>query len=424
MHTQRKRVLGSGALGILLALGAAAGAVSCGEDPCDAPPCATLPDLGQPQDGGAADAAPGDGTVGDTTTAGDAEAGGEDGTSQRAPMGVACASSPECLSGLCFKPPGGARFCTMRCFGPCPPGFDCQPVSATQICVVSTACQPDCEGKPCGDDGCGGSCGVCPEGLECVPGADGAPLCAVPKSPLGTPCTQGSTCASGTCAALTPGGELVCAQPCDLLCPAGMRCDPTLAGQAGVPGGAAGLCAPAACQRSCQDRACGDDGCGGSCGACPSGGVCDGGSCRELTCEDVPEVGCCVGDMLHTCADGALVEQDCGAEPHCGWNPVFARYLCHSNDESDPQGLLPRTCGVDPSGGGMECAAWVQCAAGCPEGDLWCGQACRDKTVATARPLVDAVTSCNAASSCAWSEPCIAAHCPSSWAECVATAAP
>jgi len=31
-------------------------------------------------------------------------------------------------------------------------------------------CFPNCSGKECGDDGCGGSCGICPESAECVDG--------------------------------------------------------------------------------------------------------------------------------------------------------------------------------------------------------------------------------------------------------------
>jgi hypothetical protein len=33
-------------------------------------------------------------------------------------------------------------------------------------CPGSSACQPDCNGKQCGDDGCGGSCGTCPGGND------------------------------------------------------------------------------------------------------------------------------------------------------------------------------------------------------------------------------------------------------------------
>jgi hypothetical protein len=32
-------------------------------------------------------------------------------------------------------------------------------------------CVPSCDGRACGDDGCDGSCGVCPQGLDCEEGA-------------------------------------------------------------------------------------------------------------------------------------------------------------------------------------------------------------------------------------------------------------
>jgi len=32
----------------------------------------------------------------------------------------------------------------------------------------AVACQPDCNGKECGDDGCGGECGPCAEGFNCL----------------------------------------------------------------------------------------------------------------------------------------------------------------------------------------------------------------------------------------------------------------
>ena len=41
-----------------------------------------------------------------------------------------------------------------------------------QICwfPAGGCCTPDCEGKVCGDDGCGGSCGECPESQACTDG--------------------------------------------------------------------------------------------------------------------------------------------------------------------------------------------------------------------------------------------------------------
>jgi hypothetical protein len=61
------------------------------------------------------------------------------------------------------------------------------------ICVaVTSCCQPDCTGKQCGDDGCGGSCGSCGPCQECQNGA-----CQ----------TTGQFC-GGICCALT--GEFCC----------------------------------------------------------------------------------------------------------------------------------------------------------------------------------------------------------------------
>jgi hypothetical protein len=33
------------------------------------------------------------------------------------------------------------------------------------------ACAPSCTGKSCGDDGCGGRCGTCPQGQSCEAGS-------------------------------------------------------------------------------------------------------------------------------------------------------------------------------------------------------------------------------------------------------------
>lgn len=37
-------------------------------------------------------------------------------------------------------------------------------------CVDAETCRPDCEGRECGSDGCGGTCGTCNGGLGCVQG--------------------------------------------------------------------------------------------------------------------------------------------------------------------------------------------------------------------------------------------------------------
>ena len=46
--------------------------------------------------------------------------------------------------------------------GLCDVGMMC----AEGVCVPNT-CEAQCAGKECGDDGCGGLCGTCPQGLFC-----------------------------------------------------------------------------------------------------------------------------------------------------------------------------------------------------------------------------------------------------------------
>jgi hypothetical protein len=54
---------------------------------------------------------------------------------------------------------------------------------------VVDGCLPLCDGKQCGDDGCGGSCGACAENEAC--GADGQCMCA--------PSCEGKTCGDDGC---------------------------------------------------------------------------------------------------------------------------------------------------------------------------------------------------------------------------------
>ena len=105
-------------------------------------------------------------------------------------------------------------------------------------CVAG--CVPDCEGKDCGNDGCGGSCGTCEEGAGCQAGqcVGCAPSC------LGRLC--GDDGCGGSC------GD----------CPGNSSCQ-------------TGVCVTEnGCVRSCGDRVCGIDRCGESCGTCGSDSFC------------------------------------------------------------------------------------------------------------------------------------------------------
>jgi hypothetical protein len=112
--------------------------------------------------------------------------------------------------------------------------------SCTQTSTPSgpTECVPACDGRTCGDDGCGAVCGSCDGDAVC--GADGQ-------------CRAADAC-DESCSDL----GLTCGDHCGRSC--GI-CDP---GDACVDGACA-------CAASCAGKACGDDdGCGQACTPCAS----------------------------------------------------------------------------------------------------------------------------------------------------------
>ena len=66
---------------------------------------------------------------------------------------------PNCAGKQC-----GADGCGGAC-GAC--GFDWHCNMTTFQCEEDDTCVPDCHGKQCGGDDCGGVCGNCPPGYEC-----------------------------------------------------------------------------------------------------------------------------------------------------------------------------------------------------------------------------------------------------------------
>ncbi len=113
--------------------------------------------------------------------------------------------------------------------------------------VVEFLCAPDCGDRECGDDGCGGSCGECPDGAPCEDG-----VCACVPSCVDRQC--GDDGCGGSC------GE----------CPPGFDCDD-------------GVCV---CEPQCAGKDCGPDGCGGSCGECDPYSTCDAQGVCASTCVD------------------------------------------------------------------------------------------------------------------------------------------
>ena len=128
------------------------------------------------------------------------------------------------------------------------------------VCLKQVCCQPDCDGKECGSDGCDGTCGKCDDcGTGCVAGKCKYTAC------------DGKECGDDGC-----GGS--CGK-----CPTGRQC-----------GG------DDHCFNPCSGKECGDDGYGNSCGSCSQGAPCQDSKCQHpywtdprsgLTWQDTPTGG-------------------------------------------------------------------------------------------------------------------------------------
>ena len=97
-------------------------------------------------------------------------------------------------------------------------------------------CTPNCAGKACGDDGCGGSCGTCSVGKTCQGGTclcppgqeDSGGVCAPPPTCLGASalCGANAECCSAFCAGLLACASSEAGQPCHVTsdCQPGLNC--------------------------------------------------------------------------------------------------------------------------------------------------------------------------------------------------------
>ena len=202
----------------------------------------------------------------------------------------------------------------------------------------SYCCTPDCDGKECGDDGCGGTCGECPQGQECVADTckvgECVPNCVVDEggeeylSECETPDGCGGTC--GPCepdevCALADYAEIgICFNP-DESCP-GMcefeeaECGAVWAGfvwpdcECGECDNEQETCVnnKCVCQPDCDGKKCGDDGCGGNCGVCLN-------YCGQEPDDPIPDAGLCIDGQCKPAYVYAIeecdgVDNDCDAQ--------------------------------------------------------------------------------------------------------------
>ncbi len=161
------------------------------------------------------------------------------GCTRKGEKGESCTKAADCLSGLkcvsqvCVCVPD----CSLKncgddgCGGYC--GL-CSTTCSNGLCIPD-ACTPNCTGKNCGDDGCGGSCGVCAGTDVCNSEGTCGPFCDREKN------CEGKNCGPDSCGGL-----------CGLYCPRNWQC-------------IEGKCT---CIPNCPEETCTPNGCGAMCGEC------------------------------------------------------------------------------------------------------------------------------------------------------------
>ncbi len=200
-------------------------------------------------------------------------------------------------------------------------------------------CLPDCLGRQCGDDGCGGSCGICPAGVDCEAGVCSG-TCKDECSPAGA-----SSCAADgvqECVQFDGDGCLEWGSPRP--CPGFGHCE-----------GGACVCVP-----DCLDKECGYDGCSGSCGSCPEGFQCVDYRCEGGCIDQCPEEG-----EAYCTETGRVICGDYDDDDCLEWGP-----------EQGCQGpCVDGECQCEPSCAGKECGS-DGCGGKC--GSCPPGMACKE----------------------------------------------
>ena len=235
---------------------------------------------------------------------------------------------------------------------------------------VPEVCTPECVGKVCGPDGCGGSCGTCAGARLCE---QGACVCPEECSPSGKKeCVDDTH--YRTCGDLNSDD---CLEWTTSPCTEGDTCHDE------------GICD---CTPSCAGKECGDNGCGGSCGGCTNGKTCEGGLCEcagstDDDCNSVDDdcdgqtdegygthatacgVGACKATGSRTCVDG--VETDSCTPGLPAVNDMTCNNVdddCDGSTDEDYPGVTT-TCGKGACAatGKMSCVGGTEsnsCVAG------------------------------------------------------------
>lgn len=179
----------------------------------------------------------------------------------------------------------------------------------------TTPCTPDCAGKQCGSDGCGGVCGMCGEGKTCNVGTF---TCQCTKN------CDGTTCGDDGC-----GGTCSCQNINDTCDQATKTCK---------------------CLPDCDGKECGEDGCGGKCGSCGAGLFCDNGKCAESKC----------GEKICGKDEAGIECGGCGSSERCSIDQTQCIACSCEGRECGYDGC-GNLCGNGGCGDGQGCNAEGKC---------------------------------------------------------------
>ena len=197
-------------------------------------------------------------------------------------------------------------------------------------------CVPDCSGEECGDDGCGGTCGLCEGNQECT--EEGLCTCPEKQQCFGQCCKKGLVCkhALGECCEPVCEGKVCgpdgCGHQCGG-CAGNLDCNEAQSGCVCFNELCNGVCCDddevchknQCCVPDCYGKVCGDNGCGVNCGDCAVGQICEGNKCVAVsngTCNNGADLAIIaanedgISDAAKTCAMNCLGESDvvgCGA---------------------------------------------------------------------------------------------------------------